>query len=337
MLRIENLSVEFGQLRAVDGVSLEVPAGSVLAVLGPSGCGKSTLLRAIAGLEPLTDGSVCFDGVDLAGVPTHRRAFAMMFQDGQLFAHLDVGANVAYPLARRGIRSGVARAEVSRLLALVGLDGYAARRPATLSGGEAQRVALARALAARPRLLLLDEPLSALDRSLRERLAEDLRRVLAETATTAMLVTHDHDEAYAVADRAAIMRAGRLVQQGPVAQVWAQPADAEVARFLGYDTVLTGAAAARVLAAAGDGTGDWVALRRDAVRLAGQGPLRGAVQSTHRGQDGLRVGVDVEGVGLLVAIGDPEASVGVGEMVALRVDHRRVALIPPSSDRPPAR
>lgn len=233
MLSISHVSVRFGATRAVDDVTLEVPSGTVMAILGPSGCGKSSLLRAVAGLEPLASGSVSFDGADLAGVPTHRRGFAMMFQDGQLFSHLDVAGNVGYALARKGIRGALARTEVDRLLELVGLAGYAARRPATLSGGEGQRVALARALAARPRLLLLDEPLSALDRSLRERLATDLRHVLTETRTTAMMVTHDHGDAFAVADWTAIMRAGRLVQQGATAQVWAQPVDADTARFLG--------------------------------------------------------------------------------------------------------
>ncbi|HNV14614.1 MAG TPA: ABC transporter ATP-binding protein, partial [Dermatophilaceae bacterium] len=208
MLSISRVSVSFGATRAVDDVSLEVPSGTVMAILGPSGCGKSSLLRAVAGLEPLASGSVSFDGADLVRVPTHRRGFAMMFQDGQLFGHLDVAGNVGYALARKGIRGGQARTEVGRLLELVGLAGYAARRPSTLSGGEGQRVALARALAAQPRLLLLDEPLSALDRSLRERLATDLRHVLTETGTTAMMVTHDHGDAFTVADRTAIMRAG---------------------------------------------------------------------------------------------------------------------------------
>ena len=233
MLSISRVSVSFGATRAVDDVSLEVPSGTVMAILGPSGCGKSSLLRAVAGLEPLASGSVSFDGSDLVGVPTHRRGFAMMFQDGQLFGHLDVAGNVGYALARKGIRGGQARTEVGRLLELVGLAGYAARRPSTLSGGEGQRVALARALAARPRLLLLDEPLSALDRSLRERLATDLRHVLTETGTTAMMVTHDHGDAFTVADRTAIMRAGRLVQQGETAEVWAHPVDADTAHFLG--------------------------------------------------------------------------------------------------------
>ncbi len=209
-LQVDRVGVRYGERMVLDGVSLEVPAGTVTAVLGPSGCGKSTLLRAVAGLEPLAAGTVSFDGVDLAGVPTHRRGFAMMFQDGQLFPHLDVGGNVAYPLARRGIRGEAARGEVARLLELVELPGYAGRRPSTLSGGEAQRVALARSLAAHPRLLLLDEPLSALDRDQHDRLAADLRRVLVETGTTALLVTHDVTEAAVLADATIRLPASRL-------------------------------------------------------------------------------------------------------------------------------
>ena len=251
-LRAERVTVRFGPTVAVDDVSLAVAPGQVVAVLGPSGCGKSTLLRAVAGLEPLDAGTVSFDGADLATVPTHRRGFAMMFQDGQLFMHLDVAGNVGYALRLKGIRGSALRREVDRLLGLVDLQGYAGRRPATLSGGEQQRVALARALAARPRLLLLDEPLSALDRALRERLAVDLRAVLVATGTSALLVTHDQEEAFTVADRMAVMRRGQLVQQGPTAEVSRQPADAETARFLGYATILNGRAAMEVLELVGD-------------------------------------------------------------------------------------
>ena len=337
MLSISDVSVRFGAALAVDRVSLQVPQGSITAVLGPSGCGKSSLLRAIAGLEPITSGSVAFAGEDLAGVPTHQRGFAMMFQDGQLFSHLDVASNVGYALARKGIRGAPANEEVYRLLALVGLQGYAARRPATLSGGEAQRVALARALAARPRLVLLDEPLSALDRSLRERLADDLRRVLLETGTSALLVTHDHDEAFAVADRTAVMRAGRLVQEGPTPEVWAHPADPDTAAFLGYDTVLVGPAADRLAqwwhstagrAAPHDSAGSAgtpasiprFALRREALRIEARGDLDGVVRSTQRARDGIHAVVEVDGIGGLPAVADFRTACVPGQRVSLRLD-----------------
>ena len=195
---------------AVDGVSFTVARGEIIALTGPSGSGKSTLLRAIAGLEPLAGGSVRWAGHDLAGVPPHRRGFVLMFQDGQLFAHMNVAANVGYGLAR--VSRAEREARVAELLDLVGLSGFGSRAVTELSGGERQRVALARSLAPRPRLLLLDEPLSALDRALRDRLADDLARLLRQTETTAILVTHDEQEAARVADRALRLRDGELVR-----------------------------------------------------------------------------------------------------------------------------
>ena len=249
-LTIRDLSVAYDDVPAVRGVSLEVPDGQVLAVLGPSGCGKSTLLRGVAGLEQAT-GEVAWDGEDVSRLPTHRRGFALMFQDGQLFDHLTVARNVGYALRLRRAGRAEERRRVEELLALVGLDGYADRLPRTLSGGERQRVALARSLAHQPRLLLLDEPLSALDAGLRRRLASDLRHILVRSGSTAVMVTHDHEEAFTVADRLAVMRDGLLVQEGPIDAVWRSPVDAGTALFLGYARVLRGPAAAAVLAAAG--------------------------------------------------------------------------------------
>jgi thiamine transport system ATP-binding protein len=332
MLSVDEMSVRFEETLAVDHVSLDLPRGQVLAVLGPSGCGKSTLLRAIAGLEALETGSVSYDGSDLARVPTHRRGFALMFQDGQLFSHQSVAGNVGYSLRLRGRpRSETAR-RVEELLDLVGLPGYGDRSPATLSGGERQRVALARCLAVEPRLLLLDEPLSALDRSLRERLAGDLRRILVSAGTTALLVTHDQEEAFAVADRMAVMRAGRVVQSGTLDEVWRGPEDGEVAAFLGYATVLTGAAASVVLragAAAVDATtGAGVALRRSALRVSADGPLHGRVVEARVTPELLRLRVDVEGVGEVHAVADQDAPVRVADEVRLLVDLGRVAVLP---------
>lgn len=257
MLEVTGLSVTYpgAAAPAVDDVSLDLPDGQVLALLGPSGCGKSSLLRAVAGLEIPAAGTIAWDGQDLAGVPVHRRGFGLMFQDGQLFPHRTVGGNVGFGLQMAGVAGAARKARVEELLALVGLAGYAGRAVSTLSGGEAQRVALARALAPSPRLLLLDEPLSALDRALRERLVADLGRILRETGTTAIYVTHDHDEAFTVADRVALMRAGRIVQSGTPAQLWAAPVDAEAAAFLGYRVVEDGALALapRALSVAPDG------------------------------------------------------------------------------------
>ncbi|HMT31095.1 MAG TPA: ABC transporter ATP-binding protein [Dermatophilaceae bacterium] len=333
-LDVRSVTVRFGPTTAVDDVSLALQPGRVLAVLGPSGCGKSTLLRAVAGLEELAGGSIHFAGQDLAGVPTHRRGFAMMFQDGQLFQHLDVAGNIGYPLSLKGIRGSARDEEVSRLLSLVDLQGYAVRRPATLSGGEQQRVALARALAARPRLLLLDEPLSALDRSLRERLAADVRHALTTTHTTAILVTHDHDEAFAIADDLAVMRAGRLIQHGTVPEVFRRPADAQTAQFLGYPTVLDPEAAERLTAYLSEPVrGQAVALRREALRAAPiaerdyrQG-LVGTVERVSAARDGWHLEVLVPGIGRLPAIATVDVATRVGDPVALQVERSDVVVL----------
>lgn len=347
MLSLASVSVAYpGAARAaLDDVSLDVQPGEVLAVLGPSGCGKSTLLRAVAGLEPLTAGEITWAGRDLAGVPTYKRGFALLFQDGQLFAHRTVGDNVAYPLRLRRTPRRTVRGRVAELLELVGLAGYADRSPSTLSGGERQRVALARALATSPRLLLLDEPLSALDLTLRERLAADLRSILRAAGTTALFVTHDHEEAFAVADRMALLRDGRLVQQGSLDEVWRQPADAEAAAFLGYATVLTGGPAARVLATLPESSAlvdafhggprtqlhaPGVALRRSALRVATDGPLRGRVLEARLTPETLRLRVDVAGIGVLdaVAAGGLADAPAVGAEIRLVADPARLAVLP---------
>ena len=293
-------------------------------MLGPSGCGKSTLLRAVAGLEPPAAGVVRFDGVDVTRVPTHRRGFALMFQDGQLFPNLSVSSNVAYPLRMRRAPRPERDRRVAELLELVGLPGHGERAPDTLSGGERQRVALARALAVRPRLLLLDEPLSALDRALRERLAADLHDILRAEGTTALLVTHDHDEAFAVADRMAVMRAGRLVQSGTLEEVWRHPADGETARFLGYAAVVTGPPAAALLGAAVPGA---LALRRSALQVDPDGPLSGTVRSARITAELTRLVVDVTAVGTVDAVAGLAVPVRAGEQVRLRLDRSRVALL----------
>ena len=328
-LQVSDLTVRFGATIAVDHVDLEVPAGSVVAVLGPSGCGKSTLLRAVAGLEHPASGAVAYDGHDLAGVPTHRRGFALMFQDGQLFEHLDVAANIAYPLRLRRRSRAAQREKVTELLELVGLQGYAERRPATLSGGERQRVALARSLAVDPRLLLLDEPLTALDRGLRERLAGDLHDILRSAGATAMLVTHDQEEAFAVADRMAVMRDGEIVQSGTLDEVWSRPADGWTAQFLGYATVLSGARARRLRELAVP-TASWesVALRRSALHVTPDGALMARVEEARVTPDQVRVQLDVDGVGSLPAVADPGADVRVGTQVRVALDTSRIAPVP---------
>ena len=330
-LSLAQVAVDYDGVPAVVDVTLELPAGQVLAVLGPSGSGKSTLLRAVAGLEPAR-GTVAWEGQDLTRVPTHQRGFALMFQDGQLFGHLTVARNVGYALRLRRIRPREVDARVRELLALVGLEGYGERLPTTLSGGERQRVALARSLAVEPRLLLLDEPLSALDAGLRERLAGELREILVAAGTTALMVTHDHEEAYTVADRLAVMRDGRLVQSGDIAEVWRAPVDPATALFLGYARVLEGPAAARLLTAAGLPPAPAVAVRRSALTVDVSGrelgdPLVGAVVSARVTPDQVRLVVDVEGLGEVDAVAAVDTHPSAGERVRLGVDRSRLAVI----------
>ncbi|WP_372729961.1 ABC transporter ATP-binding protein [Nocardioides sp.] len=326
MLSLREVTVAYDGIPAVVDVSLDLPDGEVLAVLGPSGCGKSTLLRAVAGLGPNASGRICWDGQDLAGVPTHKRGFALMFQDGQLFAHLTVARNVGYALRLR--RAPRVAQRVDELLELVGLAGYGDRLPGTLSGGERQRVALARSLAVEPRLLLLDEPLSALDAGLRERLAGELREILRAAGTTALMVTHDHEEAFTVADRLAVMRAGRVVQEGVIAEVWRGPADPETALFLGYARVLRGEAARTVLAAAGLPAAPAVAVRRSALEVAPDGPLAGLVVSSRATPDLVRLVVDVPELGEIDAVAPLDVHPGAGAPIRLVVNATRLAVLP---------
>ncbi|MFF5017330.1 ABC transporter ATP-binding protein [Streptomyces sp. NPDC001165] len=238
LLSLADATVRLGGRPVLDAVDLDVAEHEVVCVLGPSGSGKSTLLRAVAGLQPLDFGRVVLDGRDQAGVPAHRRGVGLMFQDHQLFPQRDVGGNVAFGLRMHGVPKGGRDAEVGQLLELVGLPGAAGRAVAGLSGGEQQRVALARALAPRPRLLMLDEPLGQLDRSLRERLVVELRELFGRLGTTVLAVTHDQGEAFALADRVVVMRDGRIAQSGTPLEVWQRPADEFVARFLGFDNVV---------------------------------------------------------------------------------------------------
>ncbi len=238
LLGLEQIGVRFDGHTALDAVDLAVAEHEIVCVLGPSGSGKSTLLRVVAGLQGIDSGRVLLGGRDQRGVPAHKRGVGLMFQDHQLFPQRDVGGNVAFGLRMHGASKAEQAARVAELLDLVGLPGAARRAVGSLSGGEQQRVALARALAPRPRLLMLDEPLGQLDRSLRERLVVELRELFGELGTTVLAVTHDQGEAFALADRVVVMRDGRIAQSGAPLDVWQQPADAFVARFLGFDNVV---------------------------------------------------------------------------------------------------
>ncbi len=238
-LEIDRLSKSFGEHRVLDRVSLEVAAGEVLVLLGPSGSGKTTLLRLLAGFESADEGALRVAGDEISGLPPSRRGFGMVFQHYALFPHLSVGENVAFGLESRG--GGEARASrIAEVLAMVDLEGFERRRVHELSGGQQQRVALARALAPGPKLLLLDEPLSNLDPSLRERTRSELRRALARVSMTAVWVTHEQDEAFAVGDRVALLNGGRLEQLGPPEELYLEPCTRFVAGFLGRASSLVG-------------------------------------------------------------------------------------------------
>ena len=278
----------FDGTTVLDGVDLHVPDGTTVALLGPSGSGKSTLLRIVAGLEPPDVGSVHLGGQDVTSRPVHRRGVGVVFQDQALFPHLDVGANVGFGLRMAGV-DGAARARrVAEVLEQVSLPGYEGRDPATLSGGEAQRVALARALAPRPAVVLLDEPLAALDQLLRERLLVELRAVFDELSVTVVAVSHDPTEAAALGDRIAVLLDGRIAQIGSPGEVIATPSSAAVAGLAGQRNVVPG----RVVAAGVDtalgvlpadtgaatGAVD-VVVPPAALRAAPAGGLRGRVQA----------------------------------------------------------
>ncbi|RMD50738.1 MAG: ABC transporter ATP-binding protein [Candidatus Thermofonsia bacterium] len=248
MLTIQNIYKSFAEKLVLKDVSFSLETGSILVLLGPSGCGKTTLLRIIAGLETADSGTVTFQGQEMAGVPLHQRGFGMVFQDYALFPHKNVYHNVAFGLRMQRWQKDAIQERVAQVLALVGLAGYETRAVHELSGGEMQRVALARALAPAPRLLLLDEPLGALDRTLRERLMLDLRAILKEAGgvlgrpegMTAVYVTHDQSEAFAIADKVAVMQQGQIEQMATPLQLYLQPRTPFVARFLGMENVVAG-------------------------------------------------------------------------------------------------
>ncbi|MEV4655462.1 ABC transporter ATP-binding protein [Micromonospora sp. NPDC049301] len=240
-LRLANLTKRFGIFTAVDDLSLTIPQGSFFALLGASGCGKTTTLRMIAGLEEPTSGQVLLGDRDIARLRPYKRPVNTVFQSYALFPHLNIFENVAFGLRRRGIRS--VDDEVLRMLSLVQLDDYGNRRPAQLSGGQQQRVALARALINRPQVLLLDEPLGALDLKLRRQMQIELKRIQTEVGITFVHVTHDQEEAMTMADTVAVMNAGRIEQLGAPADIYEFPATAFVANFLGQSNLLAGDAA----------------------------------------------------------------------------------------------
>src|ERR671914_576557 len=264
-LTLDNVVKRFADVVAVAGVQLELPEGKLISFLGPSGCGKTTLLRMIAGLEKPTEGRIHLQGEDITDKPPHTRDIGMVFQTLALFPHLDVARNIGYGLRIRGVDSGTIDGRVGELLALVSLEGVASRRISQLSGGQQQRVATARALALRPRLFLLDEPLSALDANLREELQVELRLLQQQLGITTIIVTHDQREAMTMSDLVVVMRAGQIEQTGEALEVYRRPATAFVAKFMGSTNLLEGKAA----------SGGRIMVRERPFALDGQAPSEG--------------------------------------------------------------
>ena len=244
-VRLENVIKQFGGWTAVDNISLTIEGGEFFSLLGPSGCGKSTTLSMIGGFETPSAGAIYLDGEDVSRQPSYKRDVNTVFQSYALFPHLTIFENVAFGLRRKGVKSDEVTQRTSEMLELVDLAGFAKRKPGQLSGGQAQRVALARALVNKPKLLLLDEPLGALDLKLRKQMQIELKRIQSEVGITFLFVTHDQEEAMAMSDRLAVMSKGRIEQVGTPADVYDHPATEFVASFLGASNLLPGSITAQ--------------------------------------------------------------------------------------------
>ena len=289
-------------VKAVDGVDLTIAEGTFFAMLGPSGSGKTTCLRLISGFEQPTSGSIRIFGQDVSQVPPNRRNVNTVFQDYALFPHLNTRDNVAYGLMVKGISRRLRHAKAEAMLALVKLDGYGDRKPGQLSGGQRQRVALARALVNEPRVLLLDEPLGALDLKLREAMQDELKALQRRLGITFVFVTHDQHEALSMADSLAVFNAGKIAQIGTPAAIYARPRTRFVADFVGSSNVLPPALTARL-----GGPAQWASLRPEATRLAVSGPVLGRVTALRYLGAATRVVLQAEGseIAALVPTGQP--------------------------------
>jgi putative spermidine/putrescine transport system ATP-binding protein len=310
-VEFQGVSKRFGSVAAVDGVDLAIAEGGFFAMLGPSGSGKTTCLRLISGFERPDAGHVRLFGEAAEGIPPNRRSVNTVFQDYALFPHLDVRDNVGYGPMVRGVPKAQRHAKAEAMLALVRLEGFGDRRPSQLSGGQRQRVALARALVNEPRVLLLDEPLGALDLKLREAMQEELKAIQRRLGITFVFVTHDQGEALSMADRLAVFDRGRIAQVGTPQEIYERPRTRFVADFVGSSNVLPPPLAARF------GAGGWASLRPEAIRLADDGPVAGTVRAIRYLGPGTRVTVAVDGseVALILpagaAVPEPGARVGL--------------------------
>ncbi len=324
-LRLRSISKSFGAHAVLSGIDLDIMDAEILALLGPSGCGKTTLLRIIAGLDQADQGRILFDGHEMSDLPPHRRRFGLMFQDYALFPHLNVQGNVGYGLME--MPKDTAAVRIAELLRMVGLAGCETRDVGELSGGEKQRVALARSLAPNPRLLMLDEPLAALDRSLRDHLALEIRNILHAVRVPAILVTHDQTEAFAMADRVAVMDRGRILQCAPPNELHAHPANTRVAHFLGLTNVLRNGELFENLAGSGLKPGA-IVIRPEAAGLEqkkGAVPLACEVRAAIFRGHYFQIRVQVQNLDLSFILPTPLA---VGQSVTLYLDKAKILFLP---------
>ena len=318
-LSIRGLHKSYGATSIFSDIHCEIGKGEFVTLLGPSGCGKSTLLRCIAGLTEVGGGQILLDGEDLVPQAPQKRGIGMVFQSYALFPNMTVQQNVAFGLRMQKVAKEESAQRVREALAMVELGDFAARYPHQLSGGQCQRVALARSLVTRPRLLLLDEPLSALDARIRKHLREQIRTIQQELGLTTIFVTHDQEEALVMSDRIFLMNAGKIVQSGDAETLYTAPVDAFAAGFIGNYNLLDADTASRLL---GRPIGSRIAIRPEAIQLGGEGGIEGQIRSHSLLGNVIRYRVEARGVELLVDVLNRAASDmhGSGQRIALCID-----------------
>jgi putative spermidine/putrescine transport system ATP-binding protein len=317
-----NVSRHFGTVKAVDGVDLTIAEGAFFAMLGPSGSGKTTCLRLISGFEKPTGGAIRIFGEDVSNTPPHLRNVNTVFQDYALFPHLNVRDNVAYGLMVKGMGRAKRHTKADEMLALVKLDAYGDRKPAQLSGGQRQRVALARALVNEPRVLLLDEPLGALDLKLREAMQDELKALQKRLGLTFVFVTHDQHEALSMADSLAVFNEGKIAQIGTPQDIYDRPATRFVADFVGSSNVLPPA-----LTRALGGPDSWASLRPEATRLTPTGPVSGTVTALRYLGSGTRVVIEAQGTEIAALVPAGQSVPAEGTTTSIGFDPKALHLM----------
>jgi ABC-type Fe3+/spermidine/putrescine transport system ATPase subunit len=322
MLTIEDVSFAYGATPILRDIDLSVETGEIICLLGASGSGKSTLLRLIAGLEQDYQGDIRLNGQSIKSIPAHQREFGLMFQDFALFPHLSVAENVAFGLKMQSIPTVERQKRIISALELVGLGKFGERDVTQLSGGEKQRVALARSLAPQPRLLMLDEPLGSLDAALRERLMVEVRDIIKQVGLTAIYVTHDQQEAYAVADRIAIMHAGRIVQIDTPQNLYQRPRTSYAARFLGLQNIFPSSAFGGQFQTGK--AADAILLHPDGLSLSADGQLEGKVMERVFRGDSYRLTVAVGEEKLIFNVPSNQRMPAIGTISAVHVEPERV-------------